>query len=196
MDYEVGYGKPPRHSRFKKGESSLDRASAASAPHLPATDHPTTTAPMADPEISRFPRTERPSMPGSKTTPGLAGACNDAPASVAFRGVNNVGTRVYTLSRLNGWPIRSPTDASQSSSRRTAHGSGATWVATPSSQWTLTTYSLPVSRRTHSRYRPPDRSAAHGDLCHEAPALPVTRPSRSSATRSIDNSLGGSFLHR
>jgi hypothetical protein len=49
--------------------------------------------------------------------------------------------------------------------------------------------------RLHSRYRPPDRSAAHGDLCHEAPALPVTRPSRSSATRSIDNSLGGFFLH-
>ena len=34
-------------------------------------------------------------MPGSKTTPGLAGARSDAPASVAFRGVNNVGTRVY-----------------------------------------------------------------------------------------------------
>jgi hypothetical protein len=34
-------------------------------------------------------------MPGSKTTPGLAGARNDAPVSVAFRGVNNVGTRVY-----------------------------------------------------------------------------------------------------
>ena len=32
-------------------------------------------------------------------------------------------------------------------------------------------------------------------LCHEAPALPVTRPNRSSATRSIDNSLGGIFLH-
>src|SRR5882724_3053444 len=32
-------------------------------------------------------------------------------------------------------------------------------------------------------------------LCHEAPALPVTRPSRSSATRSIDNSLGGILLH-
>jgi|ERR1700722_15860593 hypothetical protein len=29
---------------------------------------------------------------------------------------------------------------------------------------------------------------------HEAPALPVTRPNRSSATRSIDNSLGGIFL--
>jgi hypothetical protein len=34
-------------------------------------------------------------MPGSKTTPGPADARNDAPASVAFRGVNNVGTRVY-----------------------------------------------------------------------------------------------------
>ena len=34
-------------------------------------------------------------MPGSKTTPGPARARNDAPASVAFRGVNNVGTRVY-----------------------------------------------------------------------------------------------------
>jgi hypothetical protein len=47
----------------------------------------------------------------------------------------------------------------------------------------------------HSRYGPPDRSAAQGDLCREAPALPVTRPSRSPATRSIDNSLGGFFLH-
>src|SRR5262245_8741308 len=30
---------------------------------------------------------------------------------------------------------------------------------------------------------------------NEASALPVTRSSRSSATRSIDNSLGGFFLH-
>ena len=37
--------------------------------------------------------------------------------------------------------------------------------------------------RLHTCYGPPDRSAAQGDLCHEAPALPVTRPSRSSATR-------------
>src|ERR1700680_2118326 len=47
----------------------------------------------------------------------------------------------------------------------------------------------------HTRYGPPDRSVAQGDLCHEAPALPVTRPNRSSATRSIDNSLGGTLLH-
>jgi hypothetical protein len=29
-----------------------------------------------------------------------------------------------------------------------AHGSGPMWFATPSSQWTCTIYSLPVSRRT------------------------------------------------
>jgi hypothetical protein len=49
--------------------------------------------------------------------------------------------------------------------------------------------------RLHSRYGPPDCSAAQSDLCHEAPAPPVTRPGRSSATRSIDNSLGGISLH-
>jgi hypothetical protein len=49
--------------------------------------------------------------------------------------------------------------------------------------------------RLHSRYGPPDRSAALGDLCHEAPARAVTRTSRSSATGSIDNSPGGIFLH-
>jgi hypothetical protein len=112
-----------------RSQTSLDRASAASAPHLPATDHPATTAPMADPEISRFPSKERPYMPGSKTTPGLAGARNDAPASVAFRGVNNVGTRVYNAFAAQWLAYTLPTDASQSSSRRTAHGSGATWVS-------------------------------------------------------------------
>ena len=50
--------------------------------------------------------------------------------------------------------------------------------------------------RLHACYGPSDCSAAQGDLCHEAPALPVARPSRSSATRSIDNSLDGIFLHR
>ncbi len=45
--------------------------------------------------------------------------------------------------------------------------------------------------RLHACYGPPDRSAAQGDLCHEAPAVPLTRPSRSSATGSIDNSPGG-----
>ncbi len=49
--------------------------------------------------------------------------------------------------------------------------------------------------RLHSRYGPLDRSAAQGDLCHEASKRPVTQPPRSSATRSTDNSLGGTSLH-
>jgi len=52
------------------------------------------------------------------------------------------------ISRLNGWPTRSPTDASPTSSRLPTHGSGPMRIATPSSQWTCTTYSLPASRRT------------------------------------------------
>ena len=38
--------------------------------------------------------------------------------------------------------------------------------------------------RLHSRYGPPDRSAAQGGLCHKAPAGSVTQTSRLSATRS------------
>src|SRR6516162_508833 len=52
------------------------------------------------------------------------------------------------LSRLNGWPARSPADASPTPSRTPAHGSGPMWIATPSSRRTSTSYSLPVSRRT------------------------------------------------
>ena len=49
--------------------------------------------------------------------------------------------------------------------------------------------------RLHSRYGPPDRSAAQGGLCREASTRPVTRPSRSPATGPIDNYPGGTFLH-
>ena len=49
--------------------------------------------------------------------------------------------------------------------------------------------------RLHSRYGPSNRSTAQGGLRHEASIQPVTRPNRSSATRAIDNSLGGTFLH-
>src|SRR3954463_4243698 len=52
------------------------------------------------------------------------------------------------LSRLDGWPARSPADASPLASRPDTHGSGPTWIATPSSYRTLTDYSWPVSRRT------------------------------------------------
>ncbi len=50
--------------------------------------------------------------------------------------------------QLNGWPMRSPADASPAPSRVPAHGAGPMWFANPSSQWTFTTYSLPISRRT------------------------------------------------
>jgi hypothetical protein len=49
--------------------------------------------------------------------------------------------------------------------------------------------------RLHSRYGPPDCSTAQGGLCHEASIQSVTQPNRSSATRAIDNSLGGTSLH-
>jgi len=49
--------------------------------------------------------------------------------------------------------------------------------------------------RLHTRYGPPDRSTAQGGLCHEASTQPVTQPRCPSATRSIDNALGGTFLH-
>src|SRR5207244_7183448 len=49
------------------------------------------------------------------------------------------------------WPMRSPVNASPIPSRAPAHDSGSMWVATPSPWWTLTTYFLPVSRRTRTK---------------------------------------------
>ena len=52
-------------------------------------------------------------MPGSSTTPGGAGTRDDAPAYIAFRENDHVGTRdCFKLSRLNGWPVCSSADAS------------------------------------------------------------------------------------
>jgi hypothetical protein len=49
--------------------------------------------------------------------------------------------------------------------------------------------------RLHSYYGPSDCSTAQDGLCHEASTRTVARPRRSSATRPIDISLGGFFLH-
>jgi hypothetical protein len=86
-------------------------------------------------------------MPGSLTTPGRPGARAVVPEGVAFHHMHGVGTQNRKLSRLNGWPMRIPVNASQRPSRATAHDSGPMWIATPSSQGTCTLYSLPVSRR-------------------------------------------------
>jgi hypothetical protein len=79
-------------------------------------------------------------MPGSSTTPGHMDTRAVVPIRVAFRKRNGVGARNEGLSRLIGWPMHSPTDASPFS----AHGSGPMWFATPSSWRTFTTCSLPV----------------------------------------------------
>jgi hypothetical protein len=41
----------------------------------------------------------------------------------------SVGTQDRTLSRLDGWPMRSPVNASPRPSRATAHDSGPMWIA-------------------------------------------------------------------
>ena len=105
-------------------------------------------------EISRFPYKERLCMPGSLTAPGRQGTRDNAPRRAAFRVWKRVGTRNMSLSRLNGWPTHSPVNASPTPSRAPAHDSGPMRLATPSSQWTLTTYSLPVSRRTPKDFIP------------------------------------------
>jgi hypothetical protein len=84
-------------------------------------------------------------MPGSSTTPGHKDTRAVAPIRVAFRQQNGVGARNEGLSRLDGWPVHSPTDASLAPSRVPAHGSGPMRFATPSSWRTFTAYSLPVS---------------------------------------------------
>src|SRR3954468_7060329 len=76
---------------------------------------------------------------------GAAGARAIAPAHVAFRVIKHVGLRVEDFSRLNGWPMRSPVNASPASSQIPPHDSGPVWFATPSLQETFTLYSLPVS---------------------------------------------------
>jgi hypothetical protein len=64
-------------------------------------------------------------MPGSLTTPGRPDACAIAAGNVAFRLVHGVGTQNETLSRFNGWPMRSPVNASPRPSQAAAHDSGA-----------------------------------------------------------------------
>ncbi len=92
--------------------------------HCPAPETPMSPA-TVDREISRFPRKERLHMPGSLTTPGRPGACAIAPECVAFHHMHGVDTQNRKLSRLKGWPMRTPVNASPRQSRATAHELGA-----------------------------------------------------------------------
>lgn len=51
-------------------------------------------------------------MLGSLTAPGRPTACDSAVGRIAFQAGNTVGTRDIALTRLNGQPARTPTDAS------------------------------------------------------------------------------------
>ena len=64
-------------------------------------------------------------MPGSLTTPDRPGARNGASGRVAFRKMHCVGIQNRKLSRLNGWPMRPPVNASPRPSRAPAHELGA-----------------------------------------------------------------------
>ena len=83
-------------------------------------------------------------MPGSLTTPGRSGACAIAPGHVAFHLVHGVGTQNETLSRLNGWPMHSPVNASPRPSQAAAHDSGPMWLAIPSSLDSFIPFTMPV----------------------------------------------------
>ena len=73
----------------------------------------------------------------------------------------------FLLSRLNGWPMRSPTDASPTPSRMPTHGSGPMRIATPSPWWTLTSYSLPVfiDAPKFNNFGPPESLLKMVGLC-------------------------------
>ena len=87
-------------------------------------------------------------MPGSPTTPGWPRARVGALGHIAFHYTDSVGTRNQFSIAAQWLACTFLADASPTSSRMPAHGLGSMWVATPSSQWTCTTYSSPVSRRT------------------------------------------------
>ena len=100
-----------------------------------------------------------------------------------------------TVSRLDGWPICSPADASPTSSRTPAHGLGPMWVATPSSQWTFTTYSLPVSRRTHSRCGPHTRAVTYTRPATPKASAILSPPLHRSGCFRLERLPGGACTH-
>jgi hypothetical protein len=64
-------------------------------------------------------------MPGSTTTPDRRALAKPCLPCFAFRRVNSVGVRNKCLSRLNGWPMRTPADASDLPWRTSTHGSAS-----------------------------------------------------------------------
>jgi hypothetical protein len=59
-------------------------------------------------------------MPGSSTTQDLSGTRVVAPVRSAFRRCNTSASWMRNISWLNGWPARSPVNASPHTSRYAA----------------------------------------------------------------------------
>ena len=118
-------------------------------------------------------------MPGSVTTPDRPDARIAPRVVLPSMNCTMSASGFKMLSRLDGWPMRSPVNASPLPSRALTHDSGPMWIAGPSPCETFTLHSLPVSRRTqfsfwlaifrqrHRRARPGDRTR-HGIVkkCH------------------------------
>ena len=122
----------PASSLLWQGLTSRLRASSASAHRLPDADRQQ-AAPVASRGISRFPGKERPHMPGSLTAPRGRALAITRPSVLPSAPRTASAPRNDRLSRLNGWPMRSPADASPLPLRTTTHGSRPMWFAIPSS---------------------------------------------------------------
>jgi hypothetical protein len=68
----------------------------------------------------------------------------NAAGDVAFRLVRRRRHPEVVISRLNGWPARTPVNASPSPSQTPAHDSGPSWIATPSMSGVLIPFLPPV----------------------------------------------------
>ena len=129
---------------LRRSQTSRVRASSASTPRLP------------DADLGAFALRPNPRPPGSRSKsfhtcqslrPRRAGRplALTRPSMSPSVILTTSAPETILLSRLNGWPMHSPVNASSASSRIPTHDSGPMRLASPSSQRTFTAYSLPVS---------------------------------------------------
>jgi len=129
-----------------RSETSHDRASSATVPHLPDTDQSSTQA-LGCWSTVRSPGFRTRSVrtcQGLRPRPVVGALAISRPSVLpsTFRTVS--APEMLPLPRLDGWPMRPPVNASPRPSRCPAHDSGSMWFATPSSWWTFTSYFLPA----------------------------------------------------
>jgi hypothetical protein len=131
---------PPRSAPLCSSASQLLRrsqtsricASPASAPRLPGAD---LRRPSAG-QIRDLPVPVQRASAHARVFDhaGADGARAIAPARVVFRVIKHVGLPIEDFSLLNSWPMRSPINASPTSSQLSPHDSGASVVGAPVTQ--------------------------------------------------------------